>query len=53
MSSDSIEERLEPRKYHRPYFPDQIVESIPAAPYPYETWTEEDKDWHLRPTEKV
>jgi len=44
---------LKPSEYHRPYFINQIAESIPAAPYPYETWREEDKDWHLRPTEKV
>jgi hypothetical protein len=40
-----------PDIYHQPYFPDVVQKSIPPAPKPYDTWTEKDVGWYLRPTE--
>lgn len=37
--------------YFHPYTTDTAVESIPAAPKPYETWTEEENDWMYRVNE--
>jgi hypothetical protein len=34
--------------YFKPYTTDSVVESIPAAPKPYETWTEDEVDWMYR-----
>jgi len=34
--------------YFKPYTTDSIVESIPAAPKPYGTWTDEELDWMYR-----
>lgn len=37
--------------YFHPYTTDSAVESIPAAPKPYKTWTEEENDWMYRANE--
>lgn len=37
--------------YFKPYTTDSIIESIPAAPKPYETWTEDEIDWMYRVNE--
>ena len=34
--------------YFKPYTADSVVESIPAAPKPYDTWTEKEVDWMYR-----
>jgi hypothetical protein len=39
-----------PTSYHRPYFPDQVQESIPPAPRPYDAWTEAETEWPFKPT---
>jgi hypothetical protein len=36
-----------PSTYHKPYFVDEVVEAIPPAPQPYETWTDKDAYWFL------
>jgi hypothetical protein len=37
--------------YFHPYTTDSAVESIPAAPKPYQTWTKEEVDWMYRANE--
>jgi hypothetical protein len=37
--------------YFHPYTTDTAVESIPAAPKPYQTWTKEEVDWMYRANE--
>jgi hypothetical protein len=37
--------------YFHPYTTDSAVESIPAAPKPYATWTDAEKDWMYRANE--
>ena len=37
--------------YFHPYTTDTAVESIPAAPKPYKTWTDQETDWMYRANE--
>lgn len=37
-----------PATWHNPYTPLSVRDGIPAAPRPYETWTEEEAGWMLR-----
>lgn len=37
--------------YFKPYTTDLLMESIPAAPAPYKTWTEEEEGWQYRISE--
>jgi hypothetical protein len=34
--------------YFKPYTTDSIMESIPAAPKPYKTWTKDEENWMYR-----
>lgn len=37
-----------PATWHHPYHPKAIRYGIPAPPYPYDTWKEEERYWMLR-----
>lgn len=37
-----------PGTYHNPYTPLSVRDGIPAAPLPYATYTEKDRNWDLR-----
>ena len=43
-----MHDQAQPSTWHNPYHPKAIRYGIPAAPYPYETWKEEDRYWMLR-----
>lgn len=40
--------KAKPATWHNPYHPKAIRYGIPAAPYPYDTWREEERYWMLR-----
>lgn len=43
-----MHEKAKPSTWHNPYHPKAIRYGIPAAPYPYDTWREEERYWMLR-----